>query len=761
MRANARNAARFVRPGKAANAANAAKTMRTPRRAFTLIELLVVIALTSILLTVVFKPLVNSLDLTRLAATQTETQAGARQVTSEVNNSLSLAEYVMDNSAAAPLNLWLTDKAGNPYFLQTNYTMMEYIPAAHQLDQTPYINAGTNLPIDPTTGLPSYQFPGVTAAQSGPAIPLTNGIILGRLFLGLVNNVSGPPSVVNTNGTPVHPYFNFYEWANTASADPNKPGNKSLNDHNAFTLYRAEVPTYIPDPNVPGPPYNYIPNLMLFHTGTNINAPVDTRTAPLLVHDPNFFYDNSLAGGNEPGAGTTLWAVPGWKDLNKDGKVEIWENWRAEASSLVRTDKVDLMAFQRDSLTNGIVYDALNHPIVSPLATFKPAFVQNDPAVATSLEEAGNEVPNAASANFTSQFDHWAYNYRVFVYRSDGSGKDPTQRNPLDYYEGISFPNGATKIVHIDPTLAVKPGDPPPDPTSATYPDVSGQFANGEFTQPGQFSFSPSPNKGLVSFSYPSTSVIHDSAGAPLAQRYSPDDINNAYSAFGPLGPGARRFLSLTQLPTTNWGGSPLNPATIPASPLGPGPANTWVTPSIVPGTELVFGPDQRPGVHYGFRIQYSRVSSASGFTGPNQYKINFTNNANIPGGLGGAPPSLLAGYIEFDSVPDGVNYNSGTFTGGGSGLDPTTNRPAAGSHMLPIYKFNTATMSVDGTKVSDPVEVYYNFQMNQPGDVIKIDYMTRALMIFSLEMRLYDPTSGKPQVTRLTDKIKVRNLQH
>jgi hypothetical protein len=80
---------------------------------------------------------------------------------------------------------------------------------------------------------------------------------------------------------------------------------------------------------------------------------------------------------------------------------------------------------------------------------------------------------------------------------------------------------------------------------------------------------------------------------------------------------------------------------------------------------------------------------------------------------------------------------------------------------MLPIYKYNPATGSVDGSQAADPVEVYYNFQMNQANDVVKFDYMTRDLMNFTLEMRLYEVGSGKPQVTRLTDKIKVRNLQH
>ncbi len=115
--------------------------MNRSKKGFTLIELLVVIALTSILLTIVFKPLVASLDLTHRAATQTESQAASRDAVSQVENALSLAQYVLDPTLA-PLNLWLSlIRQGNPYLVQSQFTMMEYVPAAHQLDPTPYLGA--------------------------------------------------------------------------------------------------------------------------------------------------------------------------------------------------------------------------------------------------------------------------------------------------------------------------------------------------------------------------------------------------------------------------------------------------------------------------------------------------------------------------------------------------------------------------------------------------------------------------------------------
>ncbi len=76
-----------------------------------------------------FKPLVASLDLTHRAATQSESQAASRAAVAQVENSLSLAEYVLDPTMG-PINLWLTDRLGNPYLVQSQFTMMEYIPAA-------------------------------------------------------------------------------------------------------------------------------------------------------------------------------------------------------------------------------------------------------------------------------------------------------------------------------------------------------------------------------------------------------------------------------------------------------------------------------------------------------------------------------------------------------------------------------------------------------------------------------------------------------
>ena len=92
---------------------------------------------------------------------------------------------------------------------------------------------------------------------------------------------------------------------------------------------------------------------------------------------------------------------------------------------------------------------------------------------------------------------------------------------------------------------------------------------------------------------------------------------------------------------------------------------------------------------------------------------------------------------------------------------DDTVNGvPAEGPNSLPIHKYDPALGRINIALWADPVEVSYQFQMNRPNDVVKIDYLTRELMSLAFQVRLYDPSSGRPQITELSNKIKVRNLQ-
>ena len=712
---------------------------------FTLVELLVVIALTAILLTVIFVPLVNSYALTSKADTQIASQSNARATLSNLTNLLSSADFVYDNAVTTQLNgagqtvvgseinLWLPEFDGKQYSKPVSFAMLEAVIPARQLDASPYTydSMGNPIatPIDPTTNQPIYD-PGLSPGLSGFQLPLAPGRVLTRIFVGLTNN-----AVDNGTGLPVVPYSNQFE-------------DKRSSFNNRYTLYRAEVTAYIQDPNVSpsGPNTPYVPNLGLFHTVDASGNVTNNINDTLRLHDPNFFYDNSPAGGNA--ATSKLWKVKGWVDLNNDGICEIWENWAALSVSLMPKDKVDMVALDRSADTNQVTYyDNTGQPQNSPgptdrpnartLAVFKPTYVQNDVAVPTSLDNSGNETPLALSPTYMTQYGHWTRPYRVIVYRAP-NGLDSLKQDPLTYYEALGAYGGDTRIF----SLSVPQGMTPP-PVPGALPDAGPQPdpKTGAFTNlTAPFAFTVNADKGIINFSYSSTVLVNKGPGGlppygPLPQRYDTATINNLDPAH------ARRYVDLrAALP------APLNP------PSAVSPLNTmspwYADVHVVPGSELVYGPDQQPGPHYGYRIRYTRIPSLSinaVAIGPNQYRINYENNSN-PGPS--TDPSLYVGYIEFQQ-----------------GTDPTptaSENPALKSYKAIVLPTLRADLVNAGVNLpADNVEVSYSFTMVRPNDVVKVDYMTRDLMNVALEVRLYDIRSGLPQIISLSDKIKVRNLQH
>lgn len=730
--------------------ARTAPTARNPkRRGFTLIEVLVVIALTTILLTLVFKPLIDTYNMTSRAGTQINTQVFARETMSEITRILNNAVFVYDN-VQTPINIWLPTQEGfqfpqainpNQGFVQARFGMVQYVLPARQLDQRP-----GGAPLDPTSGQPIYP-PGTTPGQRGYALPLAPGRALGRIFIGLTrNNAVNDTHIVNANfpndatqnGMPQRPYGNQYE--------DRLPGDQD----NRYTLWKAEVLAYIPDPDIQRTPQpRYVPNLGLFHTYDPVtNDVTDNVNHPIRLNDPNFFYDNSLAGGT----GELKWQVPGWRDLNGDGRVQIWENWRAAAVTLMPTNRVDMIALDRDENSNAIAYydgagnltqNSDGRPQARLLATFTPDFVRNDLAAATAMNNAGNESPNPAPTLFKSQYTHWSTPFRVLVYRTSDQAPNgnPMIRNPLEVY----IANGSGSIGRAAIASNVNPPDAPPPNTAADigpWLDATGAFRNANT----QFAFTVDPLRGQVNFAFPSSAVLRDPNNNPVPARFSPEEVNN--SAFNTLPSGnevEKRYIDLRFLPQTTWNGFPLNPGIL--SPLDP--SRLWASSvRIVPGSERVVGPDQRPGPNYGYPVVYRRVSALAGTVGKNEYKINYEDvrNANA---AEPQDPAVHMGFIEFNSIADAA------------GIYNIPNENPAGMVYRPNGIPNLRVNRVSGqNEFVLPIEVTFEFQMNRPNDVVKVDYMTRELMNIAIEARLYDARTNAPQSTALTSKVKVRNLQ-
>jgi len=139
---------------------------------------------------------------------------------------------------------------------------------------------------------------------------------------------------------------------------------------------------------------------------------------------------------------------------------------------------------------------------------------------------------------------------------------------------------------------------------------------------------------------------------------------------------------------------------------------------SIVAGSEVVIGPDQRPGPNYGRPIRYQRVSSATRDVGPNQYRILYRDAVPLQEVQRnfGFEPSLLRGYIEFYS-------------------DPNTPLPPG----------------------QDNVLVTFYYQFNLPSDSAVADYETRRVMALQVGMKFYG--AERPVNYALSSQIELPNI--
>lgn len=681
----------------------------TANHAFSLIELLVVIAITSILLVIITKPLIDGFNLVNRASTQIESQDTARDTLRELSAQLSNAVFVYDNNTPqTKINLWLYDMKGNPYLTSVPYGLIEFVSPGLQGEQ----GNNPNQPIDPTTGLPI-----VPGAQV--SLPLAPGRTITRFFIGLHDNRSGVDTSGNKqSGMPVDGQGNYHGYANRWT-DP-----QLASKDNRMTLYRVEFTPYIPDPDNPS---TFIPNLSLLHTGTNPSAPTDSKTDPLILDDPNFFYDATKAGAGD--TGDPKWGVPGWQKIAErygmpTTVVYRWENWAALAQNLIQANKGDAIYLDRDNSGN-IVYDANGHPTPHLLISFVPSSVQNESATPMSASATGDETPYSAPPLYQARYGAWAMPYGVSVYRSSTPGADPLSQNPLTYFQYYVDASGNGHIV----AQTVGQGALPPDPATLTDigpdPNPLGFWTNNTNVK---FAFTVDPASGLVNFAFPQW-VLNLLSGYKGPQVYFPADINAGYG-----GTYNSRYILLSD-PS----GAPAERANT-VSPLGYFLNVVGVTPEIVPGSEVVVGPDQRPGPHYGYAIQYTRVPSSQDVIGPNQYKINYMP---LPG-ANSNDPRLMVGYIAFDNQPE-------TLQSGGD-------NPLAGL----FYRHNLPTQKVvNGQDVpADPVQVSYQFQLNEPSDVVKVSYRTRSLIDVVLSARLFDPSSATAQDTNLVSKVRVRNLQ-
>ena len=701
------------------------------RAAFTLIELLVVMAITTILLGLIFGPMLQSFNLTNRARIQVLSQDTARNIMDFVYRETANGVFMFDN-ANQPIFIWARDRNGLSQPILLPYAMIDMVPPARVKDQNVQV---APIDIDPTTGL---------ALDRGDiSLPLAPGRVMIRYWLGLKDNASSPHNV--QNGQPATPYGNFFE--NTTDQYVN-----SARLHNPTLLYRAEVSPYLPNLNAAG---QVQVDRRLFDVDANGNP---------ALYDPNFFYDNRAAGTVELPGGVTTNRVDGWKDDNGDVVVNIAENWKAIARAMVPTDRADEVVIQRDSQKN-VIYDAATDlPRIIPQVRIQPTYVGNDAGAPSSMADAANESPTALPpSSYAEAYGAWTLPFRLYVFRSANPPTNPLSQSLLTYY----FANGNGSIYYQTydiPTGTLGFADPGQltDWVLGQYvePTDKERYAALQPNRRPQIMFTTDTRRGMSNFALPDWIVLHDGAGnkydssqrsllygdgtrySALGSDFYAQEPNQRFAAMQAAGQNPYRMISLASLddPIVVPPLPRLNSETAAAGPRPPlelqPDGRTWIpNVQIVPGSEKVTGPDMKPGPHYGRQITYTRVPRNSDplNIGPNEYMINYTNLA-----VGaGTPMELRAGTIIFDSNPNAPNQPP--------------------RHDLPTQVYGPAGALVAPGAV---ISITYQIQNNLPSDIVKGDYLTRQLMTLALGVRLFDFNSGQPQQVTLTQKIRVRNLQ-
>ena len=614
--------------------------------AFTLVEMLVVMAIASILLGLIFGPMVQGFNLTNRARIQVLAQDTARSTVERVQADLMTAAFIFDNTNQ-PINVWVSSQAAP---VSVHYGSIDIVPPMHVNDQN------VNLPIDPTSGIP------VQSARGEIAKPLSPGRVIVRYWVGLADNTS-------TAGVANKPYYNFFD----------DPGHLNRANHNPLILYRAVFSPFVKDNN-----NKYVVDQRLFHVDGSGN---------LVQYDPNFFYDSTIPAGNYP-------PLPGWTKGGK-GYASIAENWKAISQAIVPIDRADEAMLDHDNNGNP-VYNSLNS-----LVLFQPAFIPADASTSSATSDLLNEMPDMAPSSAKFTYGYWTNPFAVNVY----------SKFPTDYDRWT----GSGSIVRYNPANPYNPALPYPYGGILENFDPTNPFINNP-DDPPICPFSVDARRGTVNYAFPNS--ILDSS---LLKYDAHLDINrwktSGWSDF--------RILNLRWLPQADVVPPPA-PGEPPLSPWGKVTVAKFIAVNliyaIVPGSEVVTGPDQRHGVHYGQPTVYTRLNRNGDpkRIGLNEYMINYADQKNIDiHDPKQNIPINRVGAVIFNSQDDVP------------GLVPQNALPEGAA----------------------PVTVTYQLQANQLGYITKADYLTRQLITFSLGVRLYDFNSGLPQEVDLTRRVALRNL--
>lgn len=707
-------------------------------RAFTLVELLTVIAITAILMTIIVVPMIQSFNTVRGAEAFSNAQERARILLETISREISNGAGVRDNAGdlgacdivvpggvlpglVPPDPRTPPTPGGPPVTVRLRYTKLDIVKPAQEgpVDASGYfINRGGK--IDPTMHAPKGQI----------VLPVAPGPTIVRYWIGLRD--------------PFSPYNNPYDGLLMA-----RGGGRD----NLYVLLRAEVQPMV---NVGGV---LKPNTAFFAVDGSGN---------LVEDDPGFY----LWDGSDPTKAGT-----------KGNRVR---NWLNKATVVTEVSRYDMISPILDPFySRSVLYDPdpadpthKGIPRILPLIQFAPTRVGSEPANGMEPVRLSNEsegMDQFASDVFKTKLGGWS-NTVLRLYESGWSGGAP--------YE-VARSGGTTdvSVFYFDPSLGgdeLSTGVESFDISryenevaqGGFYPFSDAVVALGLSSVAEQNAFAPfwtdaklgkvvasfgiwevGAAGGPVTNNLPSkscgTQQVPGSSPAPVLpgnfSNYA-NSINDQFTRvwldYQVLRPNIQRFIDLRVTPQADGTPSPLY--------LNLGTPTGFPRATIVPGSEVVTGPDQRPGNYGNANLPAVRYTRTTGSPGVNQYRINYVN---LP------EPTNSAGLIDYSllGVPNPpAPYNPAS----PPPYDPTNFVLAV---IQPRYKVGYIQLNSDPTIAlpAGKVTVQYRFQFTKPGDSLTVDYDSRQVISLLLTIKNYAQTSDlNPQAITLKASATVRNFQ-
>ncbi|RYG36083.1 prepilin-type N-terminal cleavage/methylation domain-containing protein [bacterium] len=765
--------------------------------AFTLIELMTVIAISAVLLTIILIPLFQSFNLTRQALALADAQDKGRELTERISREIGGAVAVREGGRVRTTFRGLADQS-----ISGNATIIRVPRVTVGADGGRFLNP-PQPPVEVV--LPFTKIDIVKAAQGEDFIDKDNPGQYRDPISGKIDpTLTSPKGQVKLSIAPGQTLVRWFVALHNPLLEYNNPYDGLLQARNGdrdnlYVLYRAEVTP---------------------RRWRSVNLTSGT-TQMRYVADSRYFEFEGNAVGTDAGTGEPVGLVPKLDDprfmlndgvVGKDARIA---NWLRKAVVQTEISRFDMIQTIYDLASRRVRHDNDGIPQVLPLVQFRPSHVGSDPAEGMVAVRPGDEsADGTASAPdvYTTKMSQMS-NPTIRTWPVGWTNQNGDADNYLvgrfDPENGLTGRPRGLSIYFYDPALSqddyiggvelfdldlyndtiARGGLYPFSQAMKAADDRSGWLSNSMYRSAfTPYNLDTARGRIIASFGIdefgnpnqeptlanPSNLPIVTTTGVDLNVFTPRTEIQTgAFNTVVGINTRFNVLYNLVEADVTNANGvgnldlsrihraidlrvTPMADGT--PSPLNPG---YGFKASIVPGSEIIEGPDQSPGVGYD-TTRYVRYNRVNADPGVNQYVINYKDRPE---------PGLLNGSGVL--VPD---YTRIGLSGAAiAGFNPTiysgTNFTSA--VIQPQYKTGYLQFNSNPNQPLPPgqIRVYYRVQFtaarsgsnaNLPGarqDTFAVDYDSRELMNVLLTIRNYPQSSApNPQNVTLKATARVRN---